>query len=94
MVTGSQICTSCSPGMYLNLTSNTCYSICGDGNITGKELCDDGGKGSCNLDCSGSGVGFLCYASITNSSICYPICGDGIVVGNEVCDDGKMGGCN
>ena len=46
--------------MYLNLTSNKCYSICGDGYITGTELCDDGGKGSCNLDCSGSGVGFLC----------------------------------
>ena len=69
-------------------------SICGDGNVTGAETCDDGDENAdtadaCRLNCVA------------------PICGDAIVDSGEQCDDGnllsgdgcssiceKQGGCN
>ena len=59
---------------------------CGDGMVTGDEVCDDGvndgSYGGCAEDCSAFG----------------PNCGDGEVNGPEVCDDGvndnSYGGCN
>ena len=61
--------------------------------IKGNEVCDDGGKGGCKLDCSGSAEGFKCTNDNSNTpaSTCTPICGDGIINGNEKCDDGVEG---
>ena len=63
-------------------------SLCGDGEITGDEICDDGDNngryGFCNNDCSGDGAR----------------CGDGRIDAGfgELCDDGvndgAYGGCN
>ena len=59
--------------------------VCGDGMVTGSEVCDDGvndgSYGGCNADCLALG----------------PNCGDNEVNGDEVCDDGvndnSYGGC-
>lgn len=59
--------------------------VCGDGEITGTEQCDDGVNdntyGSCTTDCSARAAH----------------CGDGIINGPETCDDGindnAYGGC-
>lgn len=60
-------------------------AVCGDGEVEGDEVCDDGvndgGYGSCAVDCSALG----------------PHCGDGELGGPEVCDDGNGDngdGCN
>jgi cysteine-rich repeat protein len=60
-------------------------SVCGDGQVDGDEVCDDGvndgGYGGCVADCSAPGPG----------------CGDGEVNGPEACDDGNAkdgDGCN
>lgn len=58
---------------------------CGDGNVEGDEVCDDGvndgGYGGCESDCSAFG----------------PSCGDAEVTDDETCDDGvndgSYGGC-
>jgi hypothetical protein len=60
--------------------------VCGDGEVEGDEVCDDGvndgGYGGCAADCSAEG----------------PFCGDGEVTDDEACDDGvndgSYGGCN
>jgi fibro-slime domain-containing protein len=70
--------------------TSACDWVCGDGIVTGFEVCDDGAKnntggfGMCNEDCLGIG----------------PFCGDGIVdPQNEECDLGELNvgsydGCN
>ena len=73
-------------------------SLCGDGVVTGAEICEpgvlgnetcgtqgfDGGVLSCNNDCSGYDTG-----ECTD-------CGDGLVEGNEQCDGNNLAGqsCN
>lgn len=60
--------------------------VCGDGEVEGDEVCDDGvndgSYGGCAEDCSAEG----------------PFCGDGDVTDREACDDGvndgSYGGCN
>lgn len=60
--------------------------VCGDGEVEGDEVCDDGvndgSYGGCAEDCSAEG----------------PFCGDGDVTDDEACDDGvndgSYGGCN
>jgi hypothetical protein len=60
--------------------------VCGDGNVEGDEVCDDGVNdgtyGSCSEDCSAFG----------------PRCGDSEINGGEECDDGtndnSYGGCS
>ena len=43
-----------------------------NGFLTGKEVCDDGGKGGCLKNCTGSELGFECLGgSITSPSICF-----------------------
>ncbi len=62
-------------------------SVCGDWNVTGAEVCDDGpyngSPGACNAECSGPTP---------------DVCGDWYPTGNEVCDDGpnngSPGACN
>jgi hypothetical protein len=59
---------------------------CGDGQVNGDEVCDDGvndgSYGGCAVDCSALG----------------PHCGDGEMNGDEICDDGtnddSYGGCS
>ncbi|CAD8166304.1 unnamed protein product [Paramecium pentaurelia] len=36
------ICQECQSGFYLDIVSNTCYSICGDNILASNEVCDDG----------------------------------------------------
>lgn len=56
-------------------TSTSDGAVCGDGEVTGEEVCDDGvndgSYGGCVEDCSAAAAG----------------CGDGEVNGEEVCDD-------
>ena len=72
-------------------------SICGDGQIRGRETCDDAnvedGDG-CSSTC-GVEAGWQC--SVETPSLCREICSDGIVVGEEGCDDNNLfvgDGCN
>jgi cysteine-rich repeat protein len=57
-----------------------CFGTCGDGQVNGPEVCDDGADngtyGHCKDDCSGLG----------------PYCGDGIINGPEVCDGAVLDG--
>lgn len=62
---------------------------CGDGLVTGTELCDDknltAGDG-CSATCTVE-TGFQC--STGQPSKCWSTCGDGVVAANERCDDGN-----
>jgi hypothetical protein len=85
---GSLLCTD----QCTTDTSNC--SLCGDGVITGGEVCDgsaldgetcssqgqDGGSLGCNDDCSGF-----------DASSCTD-CGDGVIEGSEQCDFNNLGG--
>jgi fibro-slime domain-containing protein len=57
-------------------TTSSCASICGDGVVSGTEVCDDGmnngSYGGCMPGCAARA----------------PYCGDGMVTGGEACDDG------
>lgn len=61
---------------------SACTSTCGDGIVTGNEVCDDGidngSYGGCQPDCVAWG----------------PYCGDGTVNGPEQCDHGLSNGTN
>ncbi len=66
-------------------TSTSNAPVCGNGEIEGDEVCDDGNNdgsyGGCTEDCSALG----------------PHCGDGVTNGQEACDDGDEingNGCN
>jgi hypothetical protein len=50
--------------------------VCGDGQVTGAEMCDYGASPS------GCGRGEQCSFGCQ----CFPVCGDGIIVPPEVCD--------
>lgn len=52
-------------------------SICGDGNVSGAEQCDDG-AGNSNSD-----------ADSCRTNCRVPTCGDGVVDSGETCDDGN-----
>ena len=71
---------------------NICIK-CGDGKVQGAEVCDDGGKGGCLPNCSGSSPGYSCVLSGL-TSVCSVVCGDGLVIPPETCDDNGYGGCN
>ena len=61
-------------------------SVCGDGDITGDEECDDGNTAD------GDGCSALCEVEDgwdCSVEPCEEICGDGEVVGGEECDDGN-----
>jgi fibro-slime domain-containing protein len=60
-------------------------SLCGDGNVTADEACDDGNDAlgdGCSTSCVVE-VGWACPGG-TN---CDAVCGDGAIVGDEQCDD-------
>ncbi len=68
-------------------------SGCGDGEVVGREACDDGNRDpndGCNSVCQRE-AGWLCSAG--NQTICAALCGDGVRVGAEAraggCDDGE-----
>jgi cysteine-rich repeat protein len=69
------------------INNNIPLDCCGDGLITGDEVCDDGnfldGDG-CTADCSLVELGFTCP---TPGQPCEAICGDGLIRGDETCDD-------
>jgi hypothetical protein len=85
---GSLLCTN-----ECTIDTENC-SLCGDGVITGAEVCDssaldgetclsqglDGGTLGCNDDCSGF-----------DESSCTD-CGDGVIEGSEQCDFNNLGG--
>ncbi len=64
--------------------------VCGDGRVTGDEVCDDGntsGGDGCGADCETIEAGWTCPEP---GAPCRAIeCGDGHVAGNEECDDGN-----
>lgn len=45
-----------------------CVPKCGDGKVKGGEKCDDGGKGGCLLDCSGSDPLYTCTGGDNNTA--------------------------
>lgn len=58
----------------IRMTPSDVCGLCGDGEINGREACDDG-----NVD-NGDGCTNTCT---------LPVCGDGVVQGGEECDDGN-----
>jgi cysteine-rich repeat protein len=68
---------------------HTCFPICGNGFLNGKEKCDDGnlisGDG-CSVNCTQE-PGFYCSST---PSLCVTQCGDGYARGSEQCDDGAQ----
>lgn len=87
---GSYTCGFCDPG-YSGYGIN-CSPGCGDGVITGLEVCDDGnvspGDG-CNPNCA-----LEPNANCVGEPSQCSICGDGVVNGTEVCDDGNLSNCD
>ncbi|MBX3246339.1 MAG: DUF4215 domain-containing protein [Myxococcales bacterium] len=66
----------------------TVPAVCGDGEVEGTEVCDDGGLDAgdgCDAACDVE-TGWECMGS---PSVCTPVCGDGVVLGAEQCDDGN-----
>jgi cysteine-rich repeat protein len=64
-------------------------AVCGDGRLSGAEICDDHNAQSgdgCSSDCTAVETGWVCPVP---GRRCFPICGDGRVVGSETCDDGN-----
>lgn len=65
-------------------------SVCGDGQRTDAESCDDAnlmaGDG-CSPGCTVESGYFCPFPPIGQSSRCEPACGDGRLVGTEPCDD-------
>lgn len=64
--------------------------MCGNGERTADEACDDGntmGGDGCSADCKTVETGWSCLAP---GRPCTPVCGDSRVVGAETCDDGNM----
>jgi len=62
-------------------------AVCGDGAISGTEVCDDGNTAAddgCTADCEAVETGWTCA---TAGQACTPIFGDGVIVGTEACDD-------
>ena len=58
--------------------------VCGDGNRTPDEACDDDNEvagDGCSITCTVE-AGWIC-----SGGGCQPVCGDGIVAGSEECDD-------
>jgi cysteine-rich repeat protein len=64
-------------------------NACGDGELWGSEVCDDGndrdGDG-CSASCAIE-PGFLCTGV---PSACAVVCGDGVIAPTEGCDDGNV----
>jgi len=75
-------------GFYCPAPGEACAPlVCGDGNRTPDEECDDGNdvvEDGCADDCTVE-EGWRC-----SSSGCAPDCGDGAIVGSEDCDDGNQ----
>lgn len=62
--------TSCKCNNGLENKTNQCVSVCGNGYVTGSEVCDDKNKG-CLSDCTGSRSGFKCSGgNDTSPSVC------------------------
>jgi cysteine-rich repeat protein len=62
-------------------------SVCGDGDKSGTEACDD--RDRVNGDgCSTSCAVEPHWTCTGSPSACTPTCGDGFIIGNESCDDG------
>lgn len=59
--------------------------VCGDGDVSGDEACDDGnsmagdGCAMCSVE-----AGYTCEGM---PSTCTTVCGDGVIAGDEACDD-------
>ena len=68
--------------------------LCGDGKVTGTEVCDDGSDNNigCASSCTGNAPGWACSGgSLIQASICSStVCGDSKVEGTEICDDGLV----
>jgi cysteine-rich repeat protein len=67
-------------------------SVCGDGQKTDDEECDDGntypGDG-CGPDCFIEPNWYCSGGTPLTPDICKPLCGDGILTGWETCEDGN-----
>lgn len=86
-----EYCTNCKTGQ---LSGNQLQCIiCGDGNTSDVEECDDfnlkSGDG-CSAKCTIE-IGYSCVIdSSTGTSICTPVCNDGIIIKPETCDDTNL----
>ena len=72
MCSTALICTSCNPGYYLNSTTSTCSSICGDGMLVVEEDCDDSNTDNgdgCSSTCTIEQA-YFCEGNIGNTSNC------------------------
>lgn len=67
--------------------SGGAMAVCGDGAVSGTEVCDDGNTTSddgCTADCEAIEMGWACANA---GQACTPVFGDGMIVGMEACDD-------
>ncbi|CAD8125624.1 unnamed protein product [Paramecium sonneborni] len=89
----------------LNTLNNQCISLCGNGQLSHNEQCDDANnipydgcflcEFSCNYYCQTCHLGVcsqcqMGYQLDQSKNICQSICGDGIVTHDEQCDDGNL----
>lgn len=81
-------------GCATSATPSDAVPRCGDGNIEGDEVCDDGNVASrdgCSAQCNVE-TGFTCGGEPSTCRRTEPeagACGDGVIAGREVCDDGN-----
>lgn len=86
----NQVCVDAlAPDVYSPIGATLTVAVCGDGQATGPEACDDanlqagdGCDASCQIE-----YGFQCAGT---PSTCATTCGDGRLAGGERCDDGNI----
>ncbi|HLM43180.1 MAG TPA: hypothetical protein VK458_04895, partial [Myxococcaceae bacterium] len=75
-------------------SANCRLSVCGDGMVSGSEVCDDGNTITESACPYGTPSCMNCNATCTAVlGLTGPYCGDGLTSSGEVCDDGNTSAC-
>ena len=87
-------CICRTPSPALDPPHQVCTStvVCGDGQVTGPEACDDGNTDSgdgCSEDCNNVEPGYSCPPTGGACSEAVELCGNAQIDTNEECDDGQ-----
>ena len=68
---------TCSGGIG---STSSCTGICGDGIRVAAEICDNGNKVGCSVNCK-QDYGYTCTGVIGAISNCFTTCGDNYTAG-------------